>query len=134
MPKQRNYDNLLPGQHKDKDKGGTLRLGAYPCKIIDGTLAQKLYGQNLIFERHRHRYEINNDYVQKLAGSDWQPSGMFEEANLVEIGELKNHPFMIGSQFHPEFLSRPHRPHPLFMGFIEASKNQMTPRKEISRE
>lgn len=114
--------HFMPGQHKDKDKGGTLRLGAYPCKLTDGTLAHKLYGQDLIFERHRHRYEINNEFVKKLANSDWKPSGMFEEGNLVEIGELKNHPFMIGSQFHPEFLSRPHRPHPLFMGFIEASK------------
>ncbi|MEK9166801.1 MAG: CTP synthase [Patescibacteria group bacterium] len=114
--------NFMPGQHKNKDKGGTLRLGAYPCKLTEGTLAHKLYGQDLIFERHRHRYEINNDYVKSLSGTDWQPSGLFEEGNLVEIGELKNHPFMIGSQFHPEFLSRPHRPHPLFMGFIEASK------------
>ncbi len=114
--------HFMPGQHKNKDKGGTLRLGAYPCKLTEGTLAHKLYGQDLIFERHRHRYEINNNYVKSLEGTDWQPSGVFEEGNLVEIGELKNHPFMIGSQFHPEFLSRPHRPHPLFMGFIEASK------------
>lgn len=114
--------HFLPGQHKDKDKGGTLRLGAYPCQVIEGTLAHKLYDRDLIFERHRHRYEINNDFRKKLEKSDWKVSGMFEEANLVEIAEIENHPFMIGSQFHPEFLSRPHRPHPLFMGFIEASK------------
>ncbi len=126
--------HFLPGQHKDKDKGGTLRLGAYPCKLVKGTLAQKLYNQDLIFERHRHRYEINNEFVKKLRGSDWQASGIFEEGNLVEIGELKNHPFMIGSQFHPEFLSRPHRPHPLFTGFIEAAKKQNNPRGKVSME
>lgn len=126
--------HFLPGQHKEKDKGGTLRLGAYPCKLIEGTLAHKLYGQELIFERHRHRYEINNKFVKKLEGSDWQPSGIYEEGNLVEIGEMKNHPFMIGSQFHPEFLSRPHRPHPLFMGFIEISKKQMKPREVAKNE
>lgn len=122
LPADKYVIHFMPGQHKNKDKGGTLRLGAYPCKLTEGTLAHKLYGQDLIFERHRHRYEINNDYVKSLSGTDWQPSGLFEEGNLVEIGELKNHPFMIGSQFHPEFLSRPHRPHPLFMGFIDASK------------
>lgn len=126
--------HFLPGQHKDKDKGGTLRLGAYPCKLVKNTLAHKLYNQDLIFERHRHRYEINNEFVKKLRGSDWQASGIFEEGNLVEIGELKNHPFMIGSQFHPEFLSRPHRPHPLFMGFIEAAKKQNKPRNKVSVE
>ncbi len=113
--------HFLPGQHKDRDKGATLRLGAYPCQLQEKTLARKLYGQDLIFERHRHRYEINNKFREKLEGSEWIASGIFEDGNLVEIGELKNHPFMIGSQFHPEFLSRPHRPHPLFFGFIEAS-------------
>lgn len=115
--------HFLPGQHKNKDKGATLRLGAYPCMLKEGTLARKLYGKEMVMERHRHRYEINNDYVEKLKKGDWVPSGMFEEGNLVEIGELKNHPFMIGTQFHPEFLSRPHRPHPLFFGFIEASSH-----------
>lgn len=114
--------HFLAGQHKDKEKGGTLRLGSYPCKLEEGTLAHKLYNQDLIFERHRHRYEINNKFREKLKNSDWKASGLFEEGDLVEIAEIKSHPFMIGSQFHPEFLSRPHRPHPLFMGFIEASK------------
>ncbi len=113
--------HFLPGQHKDRDKGATLRLGAYPCALQEGTLAHKLYGQDLIMERHRHRYEINNEFRKAFEGSDWIPSGIFEEGDLVEIAELKNHPFMIGSQFHPEFLSRPHRPHPLFYGLIEAS-------------
>ena len=113
--------HFLPGQHKDRDKGATLRLGAYPCMLQEGSLAKKLYQRDLILERHRHRYEINNDFRAKLEGSDYRVSGVYEEADLVEIAELKNHPFMIGSQFHPEFLSRPHRPHPLFWGLIEAS-------------
>lgn len=126
--------HFLPGQHKEKDKGGTLRLGAYPCQLQENTLAKKLYNQDLIFERHRHRYEINNDFREKLKNSDWKVSGIFEEGNLVEIAELKNHPFMIGSQFHPEFLSRPHRPHPLFTGFIEASKKVAQSKESISSE
>ncbi len=113
--------HFLPDQHRNKEKGATMRLGAYPCMLKEGTLAHKLYGKDMVMERHRHRYEINNDFVKKLEGSDWTPSGFFEEGNLVEMAELKNHPFMIGTQSHPEFLSRPHRPHPLFYGFIEAS-------------
>jgi CTP synthase len=114
--------HFLPGQHKDRDKGATLRLGAYPCMLQEGSLAKDLYKKDMILERHRHRYEINNAFKKALEDSDWIPSGIYEEAGLVEIAELKNHPFMIGSQFHPEFLSRPHRPHPLFFGLIEASK------------
>lgn len=113
--------HFLPGQHRDKEKGATLRLGAYPCMLKEGTLARKLYGKDMVMERHRHRYEINNDFAKDLEKSDWVASGLFEEGNLVEMAELKNHPFMIGTQSHPEFLSRPHRPHPLFYGFIEAS-------------
>ncbi len=113
--------HFLPGQHKDRDKGGSLRLGAYPCTLREGTLAYKLYNKSSIVERHRHRYEINNVFREKLEGSDWVASGVYEDGNLVEVAEVKNHPFMIGSQFHPEFLSRPHRPHPLFFGFIQAS-------------
>ncbi len=113
--------HFLPGQHRQKEKGATLRLGAYPCMLQKGTLAHKLYNKDMVMERHRHRYEINNDFREKLKGSDWTVSGIFEEGDLVEMAELRHHPFMIGSQFHPEFLSRPHRPHPLFAGFIEAS-------------
>jgi CTP synthase len=116
--------HFLPGQHHGKDKGATLRLGSYPCKIQDGSLAEKLYGTEMIWERHRHRYEINNAIRDKLNGSDWLASGRFEDADLVEIAEIKNHPFMIGAQFHPEFLSRPHKPHPLFRGLIEAASIQ----------
>ncbi|MFA6024520.1 MAG: CTP synthase [Candidatus Gracilibacteria bacterium] len=118
--------HFLPGQHRDKEKGATLRLGAYPCMLKEGTMARRLYGKEMVMERHRHRYEINNDFVKDLEGSDWTPSGYFEEGNLVEMAELKNHPFMIGTQSHPEFLSRPHRPHPLFYGFIEAG-SKVTP-------
>jgi CTP synthase len=125
--------HFLPGQHRDKAKGHTMRLGAYPCMLKEGTLAHKLYGQDMVMERHRHRYEINNDFVKKLEGSDWIPSGSYEEGNLVEMAELKSHPFMIGTQSHPEFLSRPHRPHPLFFGFIEASKKLVsTPHGSVS--
>jgi CTP synthase len=115
--------HFLPGQHQKKEKGATLRLGAYPCHLIPGTETQKLYGKETVMERHRHRYEINNDFVEKLRGSAFVPSGIFEEANLVEMAELKDHPFMIGTQSHPEFLSRPNRPHPLFAGFIKAAKD-----------
>jgi len=117
--------HFLPGQHKNKEKGATLRLGAYPCVLQEGSLAKKLYSEDMVLERHRHRYEINNQIRKQLKGSDWVVSGVFEEGDLVEIAEIKGHPFMIGTQFHPEFLSRPHRPHPLFYGLIEASiKNQ----------
>lgn len=113
--------HFLPGQQRDTAKGGTLRLGSYPCHLVPGTKTAKLYGEKLIDERHRHRYEINNKFRSALEQHGWVVSGIYEKQNLVEIAELKNHPFMIGSQFHPEFLSRPHKPHPLFKGFIEAS-------------
>ncbi|OGJ45423.1 CTP synthase [Candidatus Peregrinibacteria bacterium RIFOXYA12_FULL_33_12] len=118
--------HFLPGQSIHRAKGGTLRLGAYKCKLLQNTLAYQIYGQEEILERHRHRYEINNDFIKKLKNSDYQVSGLHEYAdgNLVEIAELKNHPFMIGTQSHPEFLSRPLRPHPLFDAFIKASKGQ----------
>ncbi len=127
--------HFLPGQNHHKEKGATLRLGAYPCALKAGTLTHELYGKDMVMERHRHRYEINNEFVKKLEGSDWTPSGIFEEGNLVEMAELKNHPFMVGTQSHPEFLSRPHRPHPLFAGFIDAAKkrvNSTTPHGSIS--
>jgi CTP synthase len=113
--------HFLPGQYKEKDKGGTLRLGTYPCKPVKGTKTYKLYGKDLIHERHRHRYEYNNTFRKKLEKGGLLTSGIFPEGNLVEIVEIKNHPFMIGCQFHPEFLSRPNQPHPLFAGFIKAS-------------
>lgn len=113
--------NFLPGQYKERDKGSTLRLGTYACRLTKGTKTYKLYGKKLILERHRHRYEYNNSFRKKFEKAGLITAGIFPQGNLVEIAELKNHPFMIGSQFHPEFLSRPNKPHPLFKGFIEAA-------------
>lgn len=115
--------HFLPGQSRSTAIGASLRLGAYPCRLEKNSLAYELFGKEEVWERHRHRYEINNQFVQALQGSDWLASGIFEQASLVEMAEIKNHPFMIGTQSHPEFLSRPHRPHPLFYGFIKASRN-----------
>ena len=114
--------HFLPGQSKFRSKGGTLRLVACPCKIKKGTKTYKLYGETLISERHRHRYEFNNNYKKSLEEAGMIFSGINPQQNLVEIAELKSHPFMIGCQFHPEFKSRPNRPHPLFKGFIESAK------------
>lgn len=113
--------HFLPGQHKNTDKGGTLRLGSYPCALTPGSKTAKLYGAKLVHERHRHRYEFNNKFRETLEANGLIISGTYEKQNLVEIVELKNHPFMIGSQFHPEFLSRPNKPHPLFQGLVKAS-------------
>ena len=100
--------------------GGTMRLGRYPCRISPGTLADSVYGEELVFERHRHRYEVNNGYRDALSQAGMVFSGTSPDGRLVEMAELKGHPFFIGSQFHPEFKSRPLRPHPLFRGFVEA--------------
>jgi CTP synthase len=117
--------SFLPGQDKHKDKGGTLRLGTYPCKLEKDSVSYQLYGQENITERHRHRYEFNNEFREQIKKNGLQPVGIYPKEDLVEITELQNHPFMVGCQFHPEFLSRPHHPHPLFQGFIKASiKNQ----------
>ncbi len=113
--------HFLPGQSKNSEKGGTLRLGAYDCAIQKGTKTYDAYKKTLISERHRHRYEFNNDFKEKLENAGMIFSGMNPAQKLVEIAELKDHPFMVGSQFHPEFLSRPNRPHPLFAAFINAA-------------
>lgn len=113
--------HFLPGQYKEKDKGGTLRLGSYPCKVVAGTKIAKLYEEKLIHERHRHRYEYNNEFREKLEKAGLETAGIFPDGDLVEMVELKGHPYMVGCQFHPEFLSRPTKPHPLFKGLIEAS-------------
>lgn len=105
--------------------GGTMRLGAYPCTLSDGSLAKKLYGKKNISERHRHRYEFNNTYRKKLEKKGLLCSGVSPDGKLVEIIEIPDHKFFIASQFHPEFKSRPDRPHPLFDGFIEASINRL---------
>jgi CTP synthase len=105
------------------EKGGTMRLGRYPCQIVPSTLASEVYGEELVYERHRHRYEVNNGYRDALSQSGMVFSGTSPDGRLVEIAELKDHPFFIGSQFHPEFKSRPLRPHPLFRGFVRACRS-----------
>lgn len=111
--------HFLPGQSTDSDLGGTLRLGVYPCILKEGTKAFEAYGKKEILERHRHRYEFNNAYKERLEKAGLIISGSSPDGNLMEVVEIKDHPFMIGSQFHPEFLSRPTRPHPLFQGLID---------------
>ncbi|MGY2881556.1 CTP synthase [Thermostichus sp. OS-CIW-28] len=113
--------SLLPEQKDVEDLGGTLRLGLYPCRIMPNTLAAKLYGETIIYERHRHRYEFNNAYRSLFLDSGYIISGVSPDNRLVEIIELPSHPFFIATQFHPEFRSRPNRPHPLFLGLIEAA-------------
>ena len=105
----------------DSDKGGTMRLGAYPCSLVPGTHAFEAYGEELIHERHRHRYEFNNAYRDRLAENGLVFSGVSPDGNLVEIVEIPNHPWFLGCQFHPEFQSRPMKPHPLFKDFIRAA-------------
>lgn len=112
--------HFLPGQSKEKEKGGTLRLGAYECKLSPGSKAAKAYGKSLISERHRHRYEFNDAFQKDLEAKGLVFSGVWKERGLMEIVEVKDHPFMVGSQFHPEFKSRPHKPHPLFAGWMKA--------------
>jgi len=112
--------DLMAEQRGLEDKGGTMRLGLYPCMIQLGTLAARLYQTERVEERHRHRYEVNNAYRQALEEHGLIMSGLSPDGILVEMAEVRDHPFMIGCQFHPEFLSRPTSPHPLFSGFIEA--------------
>lgn len=113
--------DFMPGQSDEIDKGGTLRLGSYPCRIKAGTKMAACYGKELIHERHRHRYEFNNKYRQELTQAGLVISGTSPDERLVETVELRDHPFFVGVQFHPEFKSRPNQAHPLFKGFISAA-------------
>jgi CTP synthase len=113
--------DLLPEQRGIGNMGGTMRLGLYPCKLVPGTHAAQAYGQSVVQERHRHRFELNNAYRQVLEERGMVFSGLSPDDRLVEIAEIRDHPFMVGSQFHPEFLSRPTRPHPLFRALIAAA-------------
>ncbi|MBK7895646.1 MAG: CTP synthase [Candidatus Promineifilaceae bacterium] len=113
--------SLMPDQHALEDMGGTMRLGSYPCHLTPGSKAAAAYDAELVQERHRHRWEFNNSYRDKLEGAGMVFSGLSPDGRLVEIAELKEHPFMLGSQFHPEFKSRPNRPHPLFAAFLGAA-------------
>ncbi len=113
--------DFMKGQSEEVNKGGTLRLGSYPCRIVPGTLMEKCYGVREIHERHRHRYEFNNDYREILTNAGLVISGLSPDGQLVETIELPDHPFFLGVQYHPEFKSRPNRPHPVFREFIGAA-------------
>lgn len=113
--------DLLPDQKDVEDMGGTMRLGLYPCKLASGTLAAKEYGEELVYERHRHRYEFNNEYREAIESAGLRISGTSPDGRLVEMVEMAGHPWFLAVQFHPEFTSRPNRPQPLFRGFVSAA-------------
>ncbi|MDH5696432.1 MAG: CTP synthase [Dehalococcoidia bacterium] len=115
--------DLLPDQENTINKGGTMRLGNYPCKLLKNSRAGKAYGESLIYERHRHRYEFNNKFRAQLQEAGLICSGLSPDAKLVEVCEIADHPWMVGCQFHPEFSSRPNRPHPFFRDFIGVAKD-----------
>ncbi len=117
--------DLLPEQRKVEEKGGTMRLGTYPCHLVAGTRAACAYGVEVVYERHRHRYEFNNDFRQPLEQAGITASGLSPDGRLVEITEIRDHPWMVACQFHPEFKSRPDSPHPLFVGFVGAAKETL---------
>ncbi len=116
----------MPDQNGVEDIGGTLRLGAYPCVLSPGSLAAELYGSTEISERHRHRYEVNNDFRKVLTDNGLKLCGLSPDGRILEMIELpkEEHPFFIATQAHPEFKSRPNRPHPLFKGFVAAMLQQ----------
>jgi CTP synthase len=114
--------DLMPDQRALADLGGTMRLGHYPCMLAVDSKAAEAYGVDQTLERHRHRFEVNNDFRTELETAGLCFSGLSPDGQLVEIAEVADHPFMLGSQFHPEFQSHPNRPHPLFLAFIQAAK------------
>ena len=113
--------HIMEEQKKINKKGGTMRLGAYPCKLLEKSKVKKMYAQDMISERHRHRYEYNNDYREQMEQKGLKIAGTSPDESLVEIVELENHPFFVGCQFHPEFKSRPNKPHPLFVELVAKS-------------
>jgi CTP synthase len=113
--------DLMPDQREVEDKGGSMRLGLYPARLTPGSKAEAAYGTEVIYERHRHRFEVNNQYREALEAAGMLISGQSPDGRLVEIVELRDHPWFVASQFHPEFKSRPDRPHPLFQGFVRAA-------------
>jgi len=113
--------DLLPEQKEVTEKGGTMRLGAYPCKIKKDTLLSGIYGEEVVLERHRHRYELNNQFREKLEECGLGCAGIYEKADLVEVIELTDHPWFLATQYHPEFKSRPNRPHPIFREYVKAA-------------
>ncbi|MGI6126919.1 MAG: CTP synthase, partial [Planifilum sp.] len=116
--------DLLPEQKDIEDLGGTMRLGLFPCKLLPGSRAQRAYGNGLVYERHRHRYEFNNEYREQLERVGYRFSGTSPDGRLMEIVEREDHPWFVATQFHPEFRSRPNRPHPLFRDFVAAALKQ----------
>jgi len=121
--------DLMPDQRGIADLGGTMRLGTYPCHLTPGTRAHQAYQTDIVYERHRHRFEVKNDYREPLGKAGLVLSGLSPDERLVEIVEIADHPFMVGSQFHPELKSRPTRPHPLFSALIAAARNHITTEK-----
>lgn len=122
--------DLMPEQKDIENMGGTMRLGLYPCSITPGTKAFAAYGTDMVYERHRHRFEVNNAYRDRLAAAGLKPVGVWPQGNLIEMIELDDHPWFIGTQFHPELKSRPNRAHPLFRDFVKASIAYKESRKE----
>jgi len=123
--------DLLPEQKGIEDLGGTMRLGAQAVEVAEGTRGRELYGEATIHERHRHRYEVNNAYRERLVEAGLVVAGTFQEGRLVEIVELADHPWFVASQFHPEFKSRPTRPAPLFRGFVAAALERSRERARV---
>ncbi|MBI4197805.1 MAG: gamma-glutamyl-gamma-aminobutyrate hydrolase family protein, partial [Chloroflexi bacterium] len=117
--------SMMEEQRGIRQMGGTMRLGNYPCHLVEGSRAALAYCQAVVYERHRHRYEFNNRYREAMMEGGLRPSGLSPDGNLVEISEATGHPFMVGVQFHPEFRSRPDRPHPLFSSFMAVAKETM---------
>ena len=127
--------DFMPDQREMEEKGGTMRLGLYPARLTPGSKASEAYGQEVVYERHRHRFEVKNDYRPALEAAGMIVSGQSPDGRLVEIVELKDHPWFVASQFHPEFRSRPDRPHPLFAGFVRAAiAFSAAPREAIPAE
>jgi CTP synthase len=124
--------DLMPEQRKIYDKGGTMRLGSYPCNLVPGTISAQAYSQPMVYERHRHRYEFNNDYRDIFEKKGVVFSGLSPDGSLVEISEIRDHPWMVACQFHPEFRSRPNRPHPLFTSFIGAAKETLVEGTQVT--
>ena len=122
--------DLMPEQEDVEDKGGTMRLGAYPCKLDKDSLAYQVYGEEIIYERHRHRYEVNNTYRDTLVNAGLRISGLSPDGRLTEMIEIPDHPWFLASQGHPEFKSRPTKPHPLFKGFVGAAVKHEAQKRE----
>jgi CTP synthase len=126
--------DLMPEQRSVRTKGATMRLGGFPCTLVPGTVAAEAYGTTEISERHRHRYEFANDYREPLEKAGLVLSGTSPDKKLVEMVELKDHPYFVGCQFHPEFKSKPLAPHPLFSRFVRAACERMTLRGREGRK